>query len=150
MDSHSDVLISIRPKHADKIFNGSKTVELRRRKPKIATGARIWIYATRPTAALRGCATLDRVETAAPSVIWEKFRRHVSVSKDDFDKYFSGQSIAHALILSEVQELENPILLTSMKKIVRGFHPPQFFCHLNGAVADLRLNSRKLNKRKPQ
>jgi predicted transcriptional regulator len=147
MNNAHNVLFSIRPNHVAEILNGNKTVELRRRRPHIVAGSRIWIYATSPTAALKGYAKLDRVETAAPSTIWERFKGQVGVSKRDFDHYFAGQSVAHALVLSDVRELANPLILKTIRKFVRGFHPPQFFCHLNGEVAELRLNSRKLRKR---
>ena len=143
MDDHADFLISVRPKYANCIFAGAKTVELRKRRPHILPGARIWIYATAPEAALKGYAFLDRVVTAKPSTIWERFKNRAGISKQEFDRYFATSVVAHALVLSKINILENPILLQEIKKIVRGFHPPQFFCRLNGAVSELRLNARK-------
>jgi predicted transcriptional regulator len=148
MNNNTDILISIRPKYASHIFSGEKTVELRRRKPKISPGARIWIYATAPIAAIKGYANLDRVVTATPEAIWREFGSQTAISKEEFDHYFAECSAAHALILSEIRILERPLVLEQMKKMVRGFHPPQFFCRLNGAVAEMRLNSRKYQRPK--
>jgi len=146
MNEHNDVLISIKPKYATPILNGEKTVELRKRRPNISPGARIWIYATAPVAELKGYACLDRIVSASPASIWSEFKMEAGVSKLEYDQYFGESSTAHALVLSGVKILENPLDLAQMKQMTRGFHPPQFFCRLNGAVAEMRLNSRKLHK----
>jgi predicted transcriptional regulator len=54
----SDALISIRPGYANAILDGTKTIELRRRVPELVSGTRLWIYATRPTAAVVGVAPI--------------------------------------------------------------------------------------------
>ena len=41
------ILISIRPKWAEKIANGEKTVEVRKTRPKLATPFKCYIYCTR-------------------------------------------------------------------------------------------------------
>jgi len=148
MNNKTDILISIKPKYAAHIFTGEKTVELRKRRPKIPSGARIWIYATAPIAALKGYANLDRVVTGTPSEIWKEFGSQTAVCKEEFDDYFAECGKAHALVLSEIRILEHPLLLERMEKMVQGFHPPQFFCRLNGAVTEMRLNSRKSQRPK--
>jgi predicted transcriptional regulator len=143
MNDNTDVLISIKPKYATAILNGEKTVELRKRRPNIIPGAKVWIYATAPIAELKGYARLDRIVSASPASIWREFEIETRVSKSDYDRYFGESNFAYALVLSGVKVLENPLELEQMKQMVRGFHPPQFFCRLNGAVAEMRLNSRK-------
>lgn len=148
MNNDTEVLISIKPKYAAHIFSGTKKVELRKRKPNILPGARIWIYATAPVAALKGYANLEQIVTAVPSEIWKRFGICSAVSKPEFDHYFAGCQIAHALVLSDVHVLDRPLMLEQIRQMVRGFHPPQFFCRLNGTVSELRLNARKYSKPK--
>jgi predicted transcriptional regulator len=143
MTKHDDVLISLKPKHAACIFAGTKTVELRKRRPNIRPGTSVWIYATAPVATLGGYATLKRIESDSPAAIWEKFGAAAGISKVEFDEYFLHRKKAHAIVLGGVNILRNPVALNRMKEMVHGFHPPQFFCRLNGAVADMRLRSRK-------
>lgn len=143
MTDSADILISLKPKHAAHIFSGEKTVELRKRKPNVEPGTKIWIYATAPIAAIKGCARLERIITAAPHTIWRSFGHETGISKNEFDDYFWDCSVAHALILSEITALKRPLLLKRMRELVRGFQPPQFFCRLNGAVSEMRLYSRK-------
>jgi predicted transcriptional regulator len=146
MTDHADVLISVRPEHATRIFSGVKTVELRKRRPNIEPGTSVWIYATAPIAALRGYAQLERIISDTPSAIWNKFGASTGVPKSEFENYFQNRKLAHALILGQIKILKRPILLDNMRKMVEGFHPPQFFCRLNGAVAGMRLHSRKFNE----
>lgn len=42
------VLISIRPKWCEKIFNGEKSVEVRKNRPKLETPFKCYIYCTKP------------------------------------------------------------------------------------------------------
>jgi predicted transcriptional regulator len=102
----------------------------------------VWIYATSPIAALQGYASLERVISDRPSTIWTNLGREAAISKDEYDTYFLGYDVAHALVLSGIHVLDHPLPLEEMKKLVRGFHPPQFFCRLNGAVSEMRLSRR--------
>lgn len=146
MQDDSDILISVKPRYAEEIFGGKKTVELRKRRLSIKAGVRIWIYATAPVSALQGYASLDELITDTPCNIWSKLGKNTSLSRGEFDTYFEGCEIAHALILSDVHKLNSPLALNEMKKMVEGFHPPQFFCRLNGAVSAMRLTRRATHK----
>jgi predicted transcriptional regulator len=144
MTDHDEILISLKPKHASQVFGGEKTVELRKRRPNISPGARIWIYATSPTAAIKGYANLIQIQTGPPSLIWKKFGNQTGISKDEFDLYFDACGVAHALMLTDVMEMKRALPLKRIRELVgRSFHPPQFFCYLNGERKTMRLTSRK-------
>lgn len=143
MTDRDDILISLKPKHASNIFDGEKTVELRKRRPKIKPGTRIWIYATTPTAAIKGYANLVQIQSGPPSVIWKNLGAQTGISKDEFDSYFEACATAHALIIADVMEMKRALSLSRIRELVDDFHPPQFFCHLNGARKAMRLSSRK-------
>ncbi|MCA1515640.1 ASCH domain-containing protein [Bradyrhizobium sp. NBAIM01] len=80
----SDAIVSIHPDYADAILDGTKTIELRRRSPELANGTRLWIYATRPTAAVVGVATISDVNRAHPRTIWQKHRDGAGVDHASF------------------------------------------------------------------
>lgn len=143
MFANSDILISVKPKFATRIFDGTKTVELRRRNLQVPAGVRIWIYSTTPVAAIIGRATLEKIIAAEPSAIWDNFGQEAAISKAEFDIYFAQREFAYALVLSGAEALQKPISLDAIKARVSIFHPPQFFWRMNGAVGKLRLNSRK-------
>lgn len=144
-----DILISLRPKYADFIFGGLKSVELRKRRPNVQSGVRVWIYETSPVAAIRGYASISRIETGPPPSIWKKLGHQTGTSKREFDHYFENRSVAHAIVLSDVMQLENPLSLERIRELMSSFHPPQFYCRLNGARSHLRLLSRKYQRVKP-
>jgi predicted transcriptional regulator len=143
MIDHDEIMISLKPKHARHIFEGEKTVELRKRRPNIKPGTRVWIYATSPTAAIKGYANLVQIETGSPSHIWKTLGSRTGISKDEFDAYFEACEVAHALVLAGVMEMKQALPLRRIRELVNNFHPPQFFCHLNGARKAMRLSSRK-------
>src|SRR5688572_9987098 len=117
MNKHTDILISLKPRHAEYIFEGEKTVELRRRRPKVSPGTKVWIYATAPVAAIRGHASLVRIESACPSVIWEVWGKKTGLSKAEFDSYFEDCEIAHALLLDDVMLMEAALSLMRIREL---------------------------------
>jgi predicted transcriptional regulator len=143
MNEPDEILISLKPKYADHIFEGTKTVELRKRRLKVEPGTRIWIYATAPTAALRGYANLAHIKTGSPSQIWRALGAQTGISRNEFETYFEACEVAHALVLTNVMAMKKALSLAGIRKAVNDFHPPQFYCHLNGARKSMRLSSRK-------
>jgi predicted transcriptional regulator len=143
MNNLDEILISLKPEYADQIFKGAKTVELRRRRLKIRPGTRVWIYATTPTAAIRGYASLVRIEAGPPHQIWKSLGGRTSVSKGQFDSYFESCQTAYGLVFVDVMEMEQALPLGRIRDLVGKFHPPQFYCHLNGTRKTMRLASRK-------
>jgi predicted transcriptional regulator len=143
MNDPNEILISLKPRHADHIFMGSKTVELRKRRLKVQPGARVWIYATAPTAAIRGYASLDRIEEGPPIQIWKALGDRTDVSRAEFETYFANCDIAYGLVLMNVMEMEVALTLDRIRETVNHFHPPQFYRHLNGERESMRLFSRK-------
>jgi predicted transcriptional regulator len=143
MIDRDEILISLKPKYADHIFEGTKTVEIRKRRPKVEAGTRVWIYATTPTAALRGYANLAEIETGTPSQIWKNFGLQTGISKDEFEAYLGVSQVAHALLLTDVMEMKKALSLEGIREVVDGFQPPQFYCHLNGTRKLMRLSSRR-------
>lgn len=125
-----DAIISIRPNFAEAILSGAKTVELRRRIPPIEIGTCLWIYATRPTAAVVGMAVVTAIYRATPDAVWEAYSAQGAIDRDEFDRYFDGANEAIAISLSEVRRLV-PIEIERLRMMRRGFHPPQVISKLS-------------------
>lgn len=130
-----DVVLSIRPQYSEKIIEGLKTVELRRRFPIAAPrGATAYIYATSPVRAMVGVADIKRVLKMPVSQIWEQFEKVAYIEKNDFDKYFEGVESGFALQFENVRPLKKPLPLSELRERF-GFEPPQSFLY---AKHDLR------------
>lgn len=130
-----DVVLSIKPFYSEKILEGRKTVELRRRFPVSApNGAIAYIYATSPVKAMVGTAEIRDVLKLPVKQIWKKFEESASVGREDFDKYFEGLNEGYALVFEDVKAFSRPLPLSELREKF-GFEPPQSFLY---AKRDLR------------
>src|SRR5258708_10947703 len=72
MKTNHAFLISIRPRFAEMIFSGSKTVELRRVCPKVSIGDLALVYVSSPAMELRGSFEVGKILTGSPTALWKK------------------------------------------------------------------------------
>jgi predicted transcriptional regulator len=124
-----DVVLSVRPPYSDKIFEGKKTVELRRRFPVAAPrGTIAYIYSTSPVRAMMGSTEIESVIKLPVGEIWKKFGRTAQITKSDFDDYFAGLKEGFALKIANARPFSRPIDLTELRDRF-GFEPPQSFLY---------------------
>jgi predicted transcriptional regulator len=128
----TDAIISIHPRYADAILSGTKTIELRRRIPELPPGSRLWIYATRPTSAVIGIATIQEVTKAHPTIVWKKHRNGAGMDHASFKAYFNGAQQAFAILLTAVGPV-GPITIDQLREIRDHFHPPQVMMRLTAS-----------------
>ncbi|MFC3452709.1 ASCH domain-containing protein [Amycolatopsis speibonae] len=89
------LVLSLRPRFAEAILDGSKTIELRRTRLQAPTGTSLVLYAASPVMAVVGVATLAGVETASPNRIWQRHRLAVTLDRTEFDIYFANLRPSH-------------------------------------------------------
>lgn len=130
MVSNQNILISLESRHARKIYDGSKKVELRRRTMHVAPGTSVWIYEKLPIGSVTGVVTVTAIHVATPSQLWRNFGSISGLTRADFFTYFSGVTEACALTLEGATPLKTPISLANLREIANGFQPPQFFVRL--------------------
>jgi predicted transcriptional regulator len=116
-----DVLMSIRPEYAEAILSGSKTFELRRRRPSFAPGSRVVVYSSSPDQKLLGTFVAGEVHELKPSRLWKAVSPTAGISRRDFDAYFDGCELGYAI------EVQKPTRLDP--KPLR-FRPPQSYLFL--------------------
>jgi predicted transcriptional regulator/DNA-binding XRE family transcriptional regulator len=127
--SQRDVVLSIRPQHSDKIFQGKKTVELRRRFPVSAPrGTIAYIYCTSPVRAMIGRAEITDIIKLPIADIWRKYGNSASIDKTEFDSYFDGLDEGFALKFANAQHLPRQLDLSELRERF-GFEPPQSFLY---------------------
>ena len=132
ISADEDRLISIRPSFADAIFNGSKTVEVRRKVPPIRPGIRLWIYVTKPVGEVRGVARVADVIVGNPDTVWQACGPRTGLAQSDFYRYLDGSPTAFGLVLDEV-EIGRPASMETLRTLRAGFHPPQVITRLTTA-----------------
>jgi predicted transcriptional regulator len=117
----TDVLMSIRPAYADAIFAGTKTVELRRRRPSFSEGTRVLVYSSSPHQRLQGTFEVGRVVEAEPDALWGEIGHRAGIDRETFDAYFTGCTVAYAI------EIRNPRHIEPTRLSIR---PPQSYLFL--------------------
>lgn len=136
MSNHA-FLISIRPRFAEMIFTGSKTVELRRVCPKVSPGDLALVYVSSPAKELRGGFEVGKVITASPSALWKTVGKKSGITRAEFLAYFYGKKQAHALIIKRAWALPTPVCLKTLRRKKGGFWPPQNFHYLRRTDSSL-------------
>jgi predicted transcriptional regulator len=117
----TDVLMSIRPVYADAIFAGTKTVELRRRRPSFSEGSQVLVYSSAPHRRLQGTFEVGGVLAEEPNALWRRVSKQAGIDKETFDAYFAGCSAAYAI------EIKNPKRIEPTRLSIR---PPQSYLFL--------------------
>lgn len=124
------VLISLHPRYAEAMAAGHKTIELRRRFPRLAPGTPILIYATLPLGQLFGWATVVEVHAEPVPTLWERYQHRVAVNNHEFSRYFDGREIGYAVEIEGFQRLGQPLDLDGLRAQVPQFQPPQSYRYL--------------------
>ena len=125
------LLLSIHPRFADAIFSGVKTVELRRRVPKLSAGDRVVVYATVPRAEILGTFTVADVESRELDDLWRKTRKVAAVSRSEFCGYFAGLERGVGIWIAKPTLFRNSVSLVELRSVIDRFQPPQGFRYLN-------------------
>ena len=92
---------------------------------------KVYVYASKPISKIVGYFTIKRIIEDTPSMVWELTHEHGGISKIQFNDYFNGYNIAHAIEIDEVVKLDTPI---EPKEVIKNFTPPQNFMYLVSAL----------------
>jgi predicted transcriptional regulator len=126
------LLLSLRPRFAEAILSGAKTVELRRRPVNAQPGTPILLYASSPTMAIVGTARLRGVHTLTPNTAWRTHADRLSLTRAEFYAYLDGSPRAHLLLLHQVCVLNEPLYLHQLRQEGQ-FQPPQSFRYVTSS-----------------
>ena len=131
LDPDRMIVLSLKPRFAQAILAGVKTVELRRTVPKIVIPTRALLYASSPVRALLGTCVITSVQSADLAALWHEYGSRSELSFHEFQQYFEGVAKGTALTLSEPQALSRPIPLQDLRAKPRSFRPPQSFAYVD-------------------
>ncbi|MET7706083.1 hypothetical protein [Micromonospora sp. NPDC005413] len=126
MTTQRVLLLSLRPRFAEAILSGAKTIELRRRPINAKPGTKVILYSSAPVMAIVGTARLNQVMVSNPQTAWNVHHPALGLRKDEYDAYLDGSQLAYLLHLSQVCTLNEPLHLHRLRQD-GGFHPPQSF-----------------------
>jgi predicted transcriptional regulator len=129
-DQDRVILLSLKPRYAEAILSGAKTVELRRTRPRMSVPTSALIYASTPARCLVGTCRVDSVVTLPVDELWAAHGEFAGVSGSEFYSYFAGLDTGTGLLLSAAERVERPVALEDLRLSVGGFAPPQSFRYL--------------------
>lgn len=103
--------MSFRPRWADAILSGGKTVELRRRRSGCQPGTPIVIYASHPVMEIQGVCEVAGVVAGTPGEVWGATRGRNGVTRAESDDYLTRCETAYGIVVHRVRHLEAPVAL---------------------------------------
>jgi predicted transcriptional regulator len=130
------LLLSVKPRYAEAILDGRKTVELRRTRPRIEVPTTALIYSSSPERALVGTCDVTEVVSYTPLGLWRLLGSLSAVSYEEFRAYFTGCDMAYGLMLANVHPLSRAVALPDLRRRWQGFQPPQSFRYLSRSLSD--------------
>lgn len=123
------LLLSIKPRFADAIFQGTKTFELRKVRPRVSEGDLVLVYVTVPRCRLEGAFKVGTVLEMPPEKLWRRIRGTCGVTKAEFMTYFADKTTAFAIGVEDAWLLESAVHLSALR--TEDILPPQGYRYLS-------------------
>jgi predicted transcriptional regulator len=135
--TNNTLLLSIQPQYAKKLFQGTKTVELRKVKPNIAKGDTVFVYISSPVQELYGKFEVDKVISRPVEELWKIVSRDAGISEEEFNSYYKDTNIGYGIYLCAPVIIKCPVSLSDLRQIWKNFYPPQGYKYLNPSELSL-------------
>ncbi len=136
LDPDRMVVLSLKPRFAEAILAGVKTVELRRTEPKIVVPTRALLYAASPVRALLGTCIITSVQPLDLPTLWREHGPGAGLLYNEFQEYFEGVDVGAALTLIRPRAFSRQIPLQDLRAKPEGFRPPQSFAYVDTKTGD--------------
>ncbi len=122
-----NVLLSVKPKYAEKIVEGKKKYEFRRAIFQKQNIEKVYIYSSSPVSKIVAAFKIKKILKDSPEKIWTLCQKYAGISKKDFFAYFKNSEMAFAIEIGYVDSFKEHI---DPFKIIENFKPPQSFYYL--------------------
>lgn len=126
------VLLAIKPRFANAIMAGEKTVEFRKTRFRDQV-SRVVVYASSPMKRVIGYFEVSHVDEDAPAALWERYADRCSISKDEMMAYYADCDTGVAIGVGRTVPLPKPVPL---RKLKRSLPIPQSFFYLDERAVD--------------
>ena len=123
-----NILLSIKPKYVEEIFEGNKRYEFRKVIFRNREVSKVYIYSTSPEKKIVAAFKVGNIIEDHPSRLWQRLKDEAGIEEDEFFRYFEGCDRGFAIEIEDLKRLERPI---NPKEHIPGFVPPQSFYYLD-------------------
>lgn len=121
------IVLSIKPKYAESILAGTKTVELRRSWAAEQIEV-IVIYASSPICRFIGSVKVKNIRKVTPPTLWIHCSQHGGgLTRQELLQYFDGKEKGYAVFLHDAIRFKKPI---EPHTVIDNFSAPQSFRYL--------------------
>lgn len=120
------VILSIKPEFAEKIFDGTKKFEFRRRLYKNSEVKIVIVYASAPISKVIGEFEIDSVIHEELESLWDITSEYSGITEDYYMQYFSGKQSGYAIAVGNAEKYDTPLCI----KETFGLNPPQSFAYV--------------------
>jgi predicted transcriptional regulator len=122
-----NVILSIKPEYCEKIKNGSKKYEFRKKFFEHQNEINfVLMYSTSPVKKIVGAFKVETVFKDHPIKLWEKFKDNSGIEEKKFFSYFGTTETGYAIKIKDVKIFEP----TDPRIIFSNFSPPQSYCYI--------------------
>lgn len=125
-------LLSIHPRFASAILNGTKSVEFRKR-PFSRSVSYVVMYATAPVKRVVGCFAVASIDRAIPTVIWDRHGANGGITREEFSRYYGNSTTAVAICVRGAVPFRDPFPLACV--LGSGKSAPQNFVYLQDSIS---------------
>lgn len=131
------LLISVKPKYAEKIFSGNKQIEFRRVRSRLEKNDLVLVYVSSPRKALVGYFEVEHIvqieiqkSSKELNKFWKQVKDIAGISSKEFKNYYNGASIMVGIFVKNIKTLSEPIELTQLRERIPEIRPPQSYRYL--------------------
>jgi predicted transcriptional regulator len=122
------VVISIQPKWAGLIRSGSKTIELRRRFPRLPVGSVAYLYESSPVSSLTARMRIGFVHELPVTELWNLHGKASCVDERYFAEYFAGRDVGYGVHIAQCVPLTKAVPLAELRSKL-AFNAPQSWAY---------------------
>jgi predicted transcriptional regulator len=106
------VLLSIKPKYAERIFDGEKRYEFRKVIFKNTSVSSAVVYVTQPVGLIMGEFEIQDILCYPVDDLWELTKEYAGISRRVFYDYFRQKQVGYAIQIGKVYRYPKPLPLT--------------------------------------
>ncbi len=139
IDFKKSALLSIKPRFADLLLSGEKTIELRKKAPCVERGSLLILYASSPICAFVGALEVKQVVRAEPLALWREYRQITGVSQEEYWSYYENSEMAEGVLVEQVIAFDQALSLPEIRSVWHGFMPPQSFRYIEARIEDAEM-----------
>src|SRR3546814_18113221 len=120
---HPVVLLSVRSPHVERLLDGSKTVEFRRRTWSVPDGSTALLYGSRNRRAIVGSLTITSTDVGSRQAMWKSYGDRSGLPRREYWQYFGGDTIAvankvsHGRVPADATQLAEKRRATSRERV---------------------------------